>query len=107
MMYVTNAISDPDNKNNIYRLARIYSGTLTKGDKVKILDRKYKFGSKSNILFGAIKLIMQPVNGGAEFYEKAAAGSLVCVTGVDHKIVRAATVTNFDLAHPIAYLKSI
>ena len=66
MIYVTNAINDPD-KNNIYRLARIYSGTLTKGDKVKILDRKYKFGSKSNILFGSIKLIMQPINGTTHF----------------------------------------
>jgi translation elongation factor EF-G len=54
-MYVTNTINDPDKNNIIYRLARIYSGTLTKGDKVKIFDRKYKFGSKSNIFYGSIK----------------------------------------------------
>lgn len=54
-MYVTNTINDPDNKQNIYRLARVFSGVLTKGQKIKILDRKYNFGSKSNIFYGTVK----------------------------------------------------
>lgn len=67
MMYVTNTINDPDNNSVVYRLARIYSGSIHKADKVKIYDRKYKFGSKSHVYYGTIKEIMQPIDGVTTF----------------------------------------
>ena len=102
MMYVISAINNQDSSDqNIYRLSRIYSGTLKKGEKVRILDRKYKFGSQSNIFSGTIREIIQLREGEKVFLEEARAGSIVCVSGVDHKIIRAATITNLKLAHPI------
>lgn len=96
VIQISKLISSPDAK-RFSALGRIYSGTVTRGDQVKVLGEEYSIDDEEDMAMAQISAIHIPGGRYNLGVESAGPGSLVLLDGVDASISKTATIVSKKL----------
>ena len=83
-------------------LARVYSGTLQKGQTVSVLGELYTKEDPEDVSLQTVSEIFLPVGRYSIPIDKALPGSLVLIRGIDSTISKTATLTGRDIPNEMA-----
>ncbi|KAL2315543.1 Pre-mRNA-splicing factor cwf10 [Schizosaccharomyces pombe] len=109
VMHVTKLYNTVD-ANNFYAFARVYSGQVKKGQKVKVLGENYSLEDEEDMVVAHIAEICVPCARYRLHVDGAVAGMLVLLGGVDNSISKTATIVSDNLKddpyifRPIAHM---
>lgn len=105
MIYISKMIP-MDDGGRFYAFGRIFSGTVSAGQKVRILGSNYKFGGHEDLFENkTIQRVAKMVGGRAETCESVQCGNTVALVGVDQFVHKTCTITTSQTAHPIKTMK--
>lgn len=95
-----------ENGGRFYAFGRVFSGTVSAGQKVRILGTNYKFGTKEDLYENKpIQRVAKMVGNKAETCEFVTCGNTVALCGIDSFILKSCTITTSQTAHPIKTMK--
>lgn len=105
-VYITKMIP-MDDGSRFYAFGRVFSGTITTGQKVRILGTNYKHGEKSKDLYEnkTIQRVCKMIGGNAETCDSRSCGNTVALVGIDNYILKTGTITDNPNSHPIKTIK--
>ncbi|XP_033740438.1 elongation factor 2-like [Pecten maximus] len=106
MLYVSKMVPTSD-KGRFYAFGRVFSGTVTTGQKVRIMGPKYEPGNnKSADLFikGIPKTVVM-MGAGTMAVDDVPCGNTVGLVGLDKYLIKSGTVTTYDHAHNMAVMR--
>lgn len=95
MAHVSKLYSSPDG-NTFYALARIYSGTLSVGQRVKVLGESFTADDDEDMGVAEVTAIAVPMGRFQHEITSAIAGNIVLLSGVDQFIKKTGTITTLD-----------
>lgn len=96
MINVVKLYNNPEG-NKFYSLARIYSGKISKGQRVKVLGEAYTQDDDEDMAIVEVTGISVSVGRFFLEVDSAVAGNWVLLEGVDHPIKKTATITDLDV----------
>ncbi|PRP85908.1 hypothetical protein PROFUN_06030 [Planoprotostelium fungivorum] len=103
VMYVSKMVPTNDG-GRFYAFGRVFSGTVTTGTPVRILDPHHVLGqSRPNIK--TVQRVVVAMGRKMEAMATIPCGNTCALLGVDQHIVKTATLTTDDTSHPIATMK--
>jgi len=104
MIYISKMI--PDASSRFVAFGRVFSGTVSTGQKVRILGANYKFGGSDDLYENkAIQRVGKMIGGRVETCDEVKCGHTVALVGIDNYILKSATITTHQTAHPIKTMK--
>ncbi len=83
--------------NKFLALTRIYSGTVTVGQKIKVLGESYTEDDDEDIAITEITGVQVSVGRFSVEINSAIAGNIVLLSGIDHSIKKTATLIDYSL----------
>merc|ERR1719421_191891 len=106
MMYISKMVPTSD-KGRFYAFGRVFSGTVTTGQKVRIQSPFYnpESGSKEGLAVKSIQRVVLIMGRYVEQVQSVPAGNTCGLVGVDQFILKSATITDNDAAHNIKDMK--
>merc|ERR1719335_969512 len=104
MMYVSKMVPTSD-KGRFYAFGRVFSGTISTGQKVRIQGPSYKPGSKEGLSLKTIQRTLLMMGRTTEMIPDVPCGNTVALVGIDAFIVKTGTITTIEDAHNIADMK--
>jgi len=105
MIYISKMIP-VDNSGRFYAFGRIFSGTVSTGQKIRILGSNYKHGTKEELFENKpIQRVAQMIGSKANTCESVECGNTVALVGIDQFVLKACTITTHPEAHPIKTMK--
>lgn len=105
MIYISKMIPSSKDKNKFFAFGRVFSGTATNGQKVRIMGPEYKPGGDHDLYVKALSSAMVMVGAKSFDVDSVPCGNLIALTGIDKYLVKSGTITTFDLAHNIKTMK--
>lgn len=104
-IYITKMIP-MDDGSRFYAFGRVFSGTVSTGQKVRILGANYKHGEKTDLYENkAIQRVCKMVGGKAETCDFRQCGNTVALVGIDNYILKTGTITSSMDSYPIKTIK--
>jgi len=94
-----------NDKGRFYAFGRVFSGTVSTGQKVRILGPNYKPGSKNDLNVKNIQRTVLMMGGKVEAISDIPCGNTVGLVGVDQFLVKQGTITDNEDAHCIKVMK--
>jgi len=95
-----------DDGSRFYAFGRVFSGTASVGQKVRILGSNYKNGSSVDCYENkSIKGVAKMIGGKAVQCESVSCGNTIALIGVDQYLLKSGTITTSASAHPIKTMK--
>jgi elongation factor 2 len=106
MMYISKMVPTSD-KGRFYAFGRVFSGTVTTGQKVRIQSPFYnpESGSKEGLAVKSVQRVVLIMGRYVEQVQSVPAGNTCGLVGVDQFILKSATITDNDSAHNIKDMK--
>jgi len=105
MIYISKMIP-MDNSGKFYAFGRVFSGTVTTSQKVRILDPNYKYGGKEDVFENKpIQRVAKMLGSKAETCDSVACGNTVALVGIDSYVYKTCTITTSPIAYPIKTMK--
>jgi len=105
MLYISKMIP-MDDGGQFFAFGRIFSGTVSTGQKVRIMGANYKPGGKSEVYENkSIQRVVKMVSSKIEPCESVECGNTVAVVGVDQYLLKSGTITTSATACPIKTMK--
>merc|ERR1719506_1184067 len=106
MMYISKMVPTSD-KGRFYAFGRVFSGTVTTGQKVRIQSPFYnpESGSKEGLAVKSVQRVVLIMGRYVEQVQSVPAGNTCGLVGVDHFILKSATITDNENAHNIKDMK--
>merc|ERR1719473_438916 len=106
MMYISKMVPTSD-KGRFYAFGRVFSGTVTTGQKVRIQSPFYnpESGSKEGLNVKSVQRVVLIMGRYVEQVQSVPAGNTCGLVGVDQFILKSATITDNDAAHNIKDMK--
>jgi elongation factor 2 len=104
MMYVSKMVPTSD-KGRFYAFGRIFSGTISTGQKVRIMGPNYVPGKKEDLFLKSIQRTVLMMGRYIEPLDSCPAGNIVGLVGVDQFLVKTGTITTLATAHNIKVMK--
>jgi len=104
MMYVSKMVPTSD-KGRFYAFGRVFSGTVSSGQKVRIMGPNYIPGKKEDLAEKAIQRTVLMMGRNVEPIENVPCGNIVGLVGVDQFLVKTGTITTFKEAHNMRVMK--
>merc|ERR1712127_1014481 len=92
-------------KGRFYAFGRVFSGTVSTGQKVRIQGPHYKPGAKEDLSVKNIQRTVLMMGRTVEQIAGVPCGNTVALVGVDQFILKSGTLTTIDDAHNIADMK--
>ena len=86
-------------------LGRVFSGTVAKGQKVRIMGADYKSGYQSDLAIKCIQRTVLVVGHFVEMISDVPAGNIVGLIGVDQYLIKTGTISNHEEACKIKTVK--
>lgn len=105
MLGISRMIPTSD-KRLFYALGRVFSGTLSGGQKVRIQGPHYEPGKKDDVSLKTIQRVCVMLGRVAQEVEDCPAGSVICLIGVDRFLVKTGTVTDCETAQNLNLMES-
>merc|ERR550514_2478605 len=104
MMYVSKMVPTSD-KGRFYAFGRVFSGTISTGQKVRIQGPYYKPGSKEDLNVKNIQRTVLMMGRATEQNADVPCGNTVALVGIDQYLLKSGTLTTIETAHNIADMK--
>lgn len=105
MIYISKMIP-VDDGGRFYAFGRIFSGTVSTGQKVRILGPNYRLGSNEDVFENKpIQRVTKMIGSKAEPCESVQCGNTVALVGIDNYILKSCTITTSKTACPIKTMK--
>jgi len=105
MLYISKMIP-MDDGGQFFAFGRIFSGTVSTGQKVRIMGANYKVGGKTDVYDNkSIQRVVKMVSSKIEPCESVECGNTVAVVGVDQYLLKSGTITTSATACPIKTMK--
>jgi elongation factor 2 len=104
MMYVSKMVPTSD-KGRFYAFGRVFSGTISTGQRVRIQGPHYKPGSKEDLNIKNIQRTVLMMGRTTEQIQDVPCGNTVALVGVDQFILKSGTLTTIETAHNITAMK--
>ena len=103
-MYVSKMVPTTD-KGRFYAFGRVFSGTVSTGQKVRIMGPNFKFGKKEDLYNKSIQRTVLMMGRTVEAIEDVPCGNIVGLVGIDQFLVKTGTITTYELAHNMRMMK--
>ena len=104
MMYVSKMVPTSD-KGRFYAFGRVFSGTISVGQKVRIMGPNFEHGSKKDIFEKNIQRTVLMMGRKTEFVPDVPCGNTVGLVGVDQYLTKTGTISDHPDAHNIRTMK--
>ncbi|KAH8870455.1 Elongation factor 2 [Schistosoma japonicum] len=104
MMYISKMVPAAD-KGRFYAFGRVFSGTVSTGQKVRILGPNYVPGKKDDLYEKSIQRTILMLGRFTEAVENVPCGNICGLVGVDQFIIKTGTITTFAGAHNLKQMK--
>jgi elongation factor 2 len=104
MIFISKMIPTND-KGRFYAFGRVFSGTVSTGQKVRIMGPNYKPGSKNDLNVKNIQRTVLMMGGKVEPISDVPCGNTVGLVGVDAYIMKQGTISDLEEAHNIRVMK--
>jgi elongation factor 2 len=104
MMYVSKMVPTPD-KGRFYAFGRVFAGTLSAGQKVRILGANYEHGKKDDLYVKNVQRIVIMMGRKTEPVESVPVGNTCAIVGIDQFLVKSGTLTTDEESYPIVTMK--
>uniref|UniRef100_A0A2I9LNZ0 Elongation factor 2 n=1 Tax=Centruroides hentzi TaxID=88313 RepID=A0A2I9LNZ0_9SCOR len=104
MMYVSKMVPTSD-KGRFYAFGRVFSGTVSSGQKVRIMGPNYTPGKKDDLAEKAIQRTVLMMGRNTEPIEDVPSGNICGLVGVDQFLVKTGTITTYKEAHNMRVMK--
>lgn len=102
MIYISKMVPAAD-KGRFYAFGRVFSGTVTSGQKVRIMGANYKPGRKDDLYEKNITRTVLMMGRTAESIADVPCGNTVALSGIDQYLIKTGTIGSIDHpeTHPI------
>jgi len=104
MIFISKMVPTNDG-GRFYAFGRVFAGTVSTGQKVRIMGPNYKPGSKTDLNIKNIQRTVLMMAGKVEAVPDVPCGNTVGLVGVDQFIPKQATISDHDEAHCIRVMK--
>jgi len=104
MMYISKMVPTSD-KGRFYAFGRIFSGSVSTGQKVRIMGPNFTPGKKEDLYLKAIQRTILMMGRYVEPIEDVPCGNICGLVGVDQFLVKTGTITTFQDAHNMKVMK--
>mmetsp|Transcript_22523 Transcript_22523/g.19501 ORF Transcript_22523/g.19501 Transcript_22523/m.19501 type:complete len:784 (-) Transcript_22523:266-2617(-) len=104
MVYISKMIPAKD-KGRFYAFGRVFSGTATGGQTVRIMGPNYVPGKKDDLIIKNIQSVCIMMAGKAETVSEVPCGNTVALVGIDKYLLKTGTISTHDAAHNIRVMK--
>lgn len=104
MMYVSKMVPTSD-KGRFFAFGRVFSGTVSTGQKVRIMGPNYTPGKKEDLYEKAIQRTVLMMGRYTEAIEDVPCGNICGLVGVDQFLVKTGTISTFKDAHNMRVMK--
>ena len=106
MIYISKMVPSTD-KGRFYAFGRVFSGTVTSGQKVRIMGANFKPGKKEDLYEKNITRTVLMMGRTVESIPDVPCGNTVALSGVDQYLIKTGTIGSVDVneAYPIRSMK--
>jgi elongation factor 2 len=104
IMYVSKMVPTPD-RGRFFAFGRVFSGTISTGQKVRIMGPNYIPGKKDDLHIKNIQRTVLMMGRTTEAINDVPAGNTVALVGVDQFILKTGTITDHPDAHPLKNMR--
>lgn len=104
MMYVSKMVPTSD-KGRFYAYGRVFSGTISVGQKVKIMGPNYIPGKKKDVYNKTVQRTVLMMGRKTEFVSSVSCGNLVALVGIDAYLTKTGTISDHPEANNIRVMK--
>jgi len=104
MMYISKMVPTSD-KGRFYAFGRVFSGTVSTGQKVRIQGSRYVPGQKEDLYVKNVQRTVLMMGRYVEQVPDVPCGNTVGLVGVDQYLLKSGTITTSETAHNIADMK--
>lgn len=104
MIYISKMVPTND-PGRFYAFGRVFSGTVSAGQKVRIMGANYKHGSKENLFEKSIQRVVMMMGKAAEAIADVPCGNTVALVGIDQYLTKSGTITDHPDAYPIRQMR--
>lgn len=104
MIFISKMIPTND-KGRFYAFGRVFAGTVSTGQKVRIMGPNYTPGSKTDLNIKNVQRTVLMMGGKVEAIQDVPCGNTVGLVGVDAYIMKQGTISDHEDAHCIKVMK--
>ena len=104
MIFISKMIPTND-KGRFYAFGRVFAGTVSTGQKVRIMGPNYTPGSKNDLNIKNVQRTVLMMGGKVEAIQDVPCGNTVGLVGVDAYIMKQGTISDHEDAHCIKVMK--
>lgn len=104
MMYISKMVPTSD-KGRFYAFGRVFSGTISTGQKARIMGPNYQNGKKEDLYEKTIQRTILMMGRYIEPIEDVPCGNICGLVGVDQYLVKTGTISTFKDAHNMKVMK--
>lgn len=92
--------------NQLIAFGRVFSGTISEGQEVRIMDLDYIPGKKTGLFIKPIQEIGLIINNSIETVQEVLCGSIIGLIGINQYLVKSGTIANSEAAYPFRHIKN-
>jgi len=104
MVFISKMVPTND-KGRFYAFGRVFAGTVSTGQKVRIMGPNYKPGSKNDLHVKNIQRTVLMMGGKVEAVPDVPCGNTVALVGIDQFLMKQGTLSDHEDAHCIKVMK--
>jgi elongation factor 2 len=104
MLYISKMVPTTD-RGRFFAFGRVFSGTVSTGQKVRIMGPNYRPGKKDDLNVKSIQRTVLMMGRTVEYIPDVPCGNTVGLVGVDQYLVKTGTISDHDDAHNIRVMK--
>jgi len=104
MVFISKMVPTAD-KGRFFAFGRVFGGTVSTGQKVRIMGPNYKPGEKHDLYEKSVQRTVIMMGRTVEYIPDVPCGNTVALVGVDQYILKTGTITDNEDAHCIRVMK--
>jgi elongation factor 2 len=104
MLFISKMVPTTD-RGRFFAFGRVFSGTVSTGQKVRIMGPNYKPGKKDDLYEKAVQRTVLMMGRTVEYIPDVPCGNTVGLVGVDQYILKTGTISDHEDAHNIRVMK--
>jgi len=104
VMYVSKMVPTSD-KGRFFAFGRVFSGTISSGQKVRIMGSNYEVGKKDDLYLKSIQRIVIMMGRKTEPVDSVPVGNTCALVGIDQFLVKSGTLATDESTFPIITMK--
>lgn len=103
-VYISKMVPTSD-KGRFYAFGRVFAGTISSGQEVRILGPDFIVGKKIDLFVKKVQRTVIMMGRSVEQVQDIPVGNTVGLVGVDQYLLKAGTITDHEECHPIVSMK--